>query len=198
MTVGCYEFGADLLGKGNVEGIVECQFMVARQTDGPFGQVVGSGEKIHLEVIDRLNGAQDVIFGKARIMKQGVRDLIDEQIGSDQRSVSGNMGVAEHDSRWRIRLVHEPFQGDRGVDNGHLLTRFAEFPENLDAVPAGSGFSTQPIHRLGRFRHFRPVVNFSLNEKFHRFCHGEPSIPDLPGASNVGINAVKEPQVRIE
>lgn len=87
MTIGGNEPHFGFLRQSDVECVVERKLTTAGQANGPIRQLVGGRDEFDLDVVEGLDRAQNVAVGKAGIVEQGISDLINDEIGRQQRSL---------------------------------------------------------------------------------------------------------------
>jgi len=118
-TVGGDQLQVKLLRKPDIEGVVERQPVATRQADRSLGQLGSGHDQFELETVEGVKCPLDVVFWKAGIVDQGVGDFINQEVWHHNRGLSGNVGIPHRKGQRRVRFVHEPLQGDRGVDDRH-------------------------------------------------------------------------------
>lgn len=118
-AVGGDQLHAEFLRKPDVQRVIERQLVASRQADDSLGQLRRGHDEFKLEIVEREERLFNLAFVKAEIMEQRVGHFANQQVWRHDGCMPNDMGIPQRTGLGGIRLIHEPLQSNRGVDNRH-------------------------------------------------------------------------------
>ncbi len=136
--VGCNHLRPKLVCHRQVDAVIVRQLRMVSQLDRVVQEALRWTDQFQLNMQQVTQRFLNAGGGEVAFEAQGVADFVEEEIGSRQQDVAGEVASSQRQGGLSIWLIEEPLQDDRGIDDGdHRASRILRSTATLSKPFSG-------------------------------------------------------------